>query len=756
MVGISVGNEFQVNTTSAGDQGSPSIAVDAQGNYVVVWQDTGASDTPLTSLLGRQGNIFAQRYDRFGNVIGEEIEVAVGDGLSELDPAVAMDADGNFVVSWTASNIGGTANDVIARRFDNDGDALGDSFVVNSQTSGNQDSSAIAMNAAGQFVITWEGGGQDGDRNGIFAQVYEAAGNPVGDEIAVNNITAGSQNTPVVGIDSSGNFVIAWENQTFIPDAIELETEFGTITATDIEENIFARRFDSTGTPIGDSFVVNAEPDGHRLPSIDMNADGEFVIAWEKFGRNAGIHTQRFNSAGDKLGDEIAIDTFQAPPPSIAGAFLFDEDKPSVAMDADGNVLLTWEADDPSGRARGVFGQYFDSAGAKLGDEFQINTFTRNDQQRVAVVMTPEGTAIAAWESTGQDGNLGGIFAQQLALPAAVEFSQPSFTVNEDGTVVGAEVTLTRDHDLIESDVQVAIAGGTATPGLDFTDTFPLTVTFEPGEAIKTIAIPVLQDNLEEATETLELSITALNNAEIGSQSAATINLLDGDIINEAEPADPAPIDPAPIDPAPIDPTPIDPAPADPTPIDPTPEGRNIRGTFFSDRLTGTAGNDTIRGLPGNDRLRGLAGNDRLFGGRGRDRLMGGSGNDRLAGISGNDRLMGQTGDDILNGGSGRDHLNGGAGRDELMGGRGNDTLIGGADSDTFVLQKGHGTDVIRDFTIGEDVIRLQGRLGLGPLRFRNLSIQQQGDQTLINARGETLAILQGIQASQLDQTSFV
>ena len=143
-------------------------------------------------------------------------------GISELDPVVAMDADGNFVVSWTASNIGDTANDVIARRFDNDGNALGDSFGVNSQTSGNQDSSAIAMNAAGQFVITWEGNRQDGDRNGIFAQVYDAAGNPVGNEIAVNNITAGSQNTPVVGIDSGGNFVIAWQNQRFIPDAIEI------------------------------------------------------------------------------------------------------------------------------------------------------------------------------------------------------------------------------------------------------------------------------------------------------------------------------------------------------------------------------------------------------------------------------------------------------------------------------------------------------------------------------------------------------
>ncbi|MEM9214834.1 MAG: hypothetical protein AAGD25_10865 [Cyanobacteria bacterium P01_F01_bin.150] len=41
----------------------------------------------------------------------------------------------------------------------------------------------------------------------------------------------------------------------------------------------------------------------------------------------------------------------------------------------------------------------------------------------------------------------------------------------------------------------------------------------------------------------------------------------------------------------------------------------------------------------------------------------------------------------------------------------GDDTLIGGVCSNIFVLRKGYGTDLIRDFNIGEDLVRLQGSL---------------------------------------------
>ncbi|MGB3496061.1 MAG: hypothetical protein WBA57_25250, partial [Elainellaceae cyanobacterium] len=422
MVGIPVGNEFQVNTTTIDNQNDSNIAVDAQGNYVVVWE----SDDPDSG----NGGIFAQRYDRFGTAIGGEIEIAADATRDESDPVVGMDANGNFVVTW--SDDGGGDDDVRARRFDSDGNALGDTFLVNTETAGNQDTPNIAMNANGQFVITWESFGQDGDSNGVFAQVYDAAGNLVGGEIAVNNITNGSQGDPVVGIDDSGNFVIAWEDES-----------------TDSAE-INARRFDSAGNPIGDSFVVNTTTDEDQsTPEIAMNADGEFVITWASFGQEGdsdsdGVFAQRYNSAGERIGDEIAVNTTTAE----------DQAQPSVAIDADGNFLITWESDEQDGDDRGIFGQYFDNTGAKQGDEFQINTFTEGSQDDIAVAMTPEGNAVVVWESFGQDGDRDGVFAQQLAVPASVEFSQTAFTVNEDGSVIGAEVTLTRDHDLIESEVQ--------------------------------------------------------------------------------------------------------------------------------------------------------------------------------------------------------------------------------------------------------------------------------------------------------------
>lgn len=235
---------------------------------------------------------------------------------------------------------------------------------------------------------------------------------------------------------------------------------------------------------------------------------------------------------------------------------------------------------------------------------------------------------------------------------------------------------------------------------------------------------------------------------------------------------EPAPEEPAP---EPIDgdagseaPTPPPLPPAEDAPPDLS-TGEVILGSASDDDLTGTVGNDVIRGRSGDDKLKGLSGDDRLIGNGGNDRLIGGSGNDnlrggggddRLRGGSGNDslngngggdRLNGQAGDDLLNGGNGDDRLNGGTGNDELIGGRGDDLLIGGRGDDIFVLGRRQGTDLIRDFNIGEDVIRLQGSLS-----FSDLSFQQQGNSTLIEAGSETLATLRGVQTEQLDRASFV
>ncbi len=140
----------------------------------------------------------------------------------------------------------------------------------------------------------------------------------------------------------------------------------------------------------------------------------------------------------------------------------------------------------------------------------------------------------------------------------------------------------------------------------------------------------------------------------------------------------------------------------------------NINGTSGDDRLQGCKDNETLRGFAGDDLLRGEGGKDELIGAKGDDRLVGGSG------------------DDILNGG------------------RGNDVLEGGSGRDTFVLLGGKNNDRILDFQNGVDLLELPSRLS-----FNDLTILQRGQNTLIQAGNNPLALLVDIQANQITSVDF-
>ena len=193
-----------------------------------------------------------------------------------------------------------------------------------------------------------------------------------------------------------------------------------------------------------------------------------------------------------------------------------------------------------------------------------------------------------------------------------------------------------------------------------------------------------------------------------------------------------------------------------------------LNGGDAADTLSGGEGNDTVRGGKGDDVLVGGAGNDLLFGDRGADRicggdgddtilgdsaidlngepdsLCGGEGNDLMFGNGGPDSLCGGEGNDTLYGGKGDDCLAGGIGDDWLIGGLGNDTLQGGSGRDYFILTARQGSDLIVDFTKGEDVLILTGGLTVD-----RLSFTQQNSATFITIAntGELLAVLNGASA---------
>ena len=139
-----------------------------------------------------------------------------------------------------------------------------------------------------------------------------------------------------------------------------------------------------------------------------------------------------------------------------------------------------------------------------------------------------------------------------------------------------------------------------------------------------------------------------------------------------------------------------------------------LNGGDGDDRAVGQAGQDTLNGGQGNDVLNGGGSQDRLGGGDGDDFLKSGTGNDTANAGKGDDRLFGNRHDDTLNGGQGDDFLNGGGDDDRLNGGTGNDTLKGGAGADEFVFAKGGDSDLVLDFNVGEDRLRIDDALVSG------------------------------------------
>jgi hypothetical protein len=159
-------------------------------------------------------------YDWTTTTSTSEIKVNTVDDQIQQLPKVAMSDSGSFVVIWESDHeqylIDGTLGnyDVYARRLDLLGNALTGEFQVNTETTGTQRATGIAMDASGSFVVVWQTFGQDEPGSyGVFAQRFDANAAPQGAEFQVNDQTVGTQGEPAVAMDDAGNFVITWQSQ---------------------------------------------------------------------------------------------------------------------------------------------------------------------------------------------------------------------------------------------------------------------------------------------------------------------------------------------------------------------------------------------------------------------------------------------------------------------------------------------------------------------------------------------------------------
>jgi hypothetical protein len=145
--GSAVGDDFIVNTTTVNNQWVPSVTALADGRFVVTWLSFDSADG---DIRGRVYN--ADGSPDLTVNAGNDFRVNTETAGYQNAPSVTALADGRFVVTWT-SNDNGADFDIRGRVYNADGSPAADDFRINTETASDQTAASVTALADGRFVV---------------------------------------------------------------------------------------------------------------------------------------------------------------------------------------------------------------------------------------------------------------------------------------------------------------------------------------------------------------------------------------------------------------------------------------------------------------------------------------------------------------------------------------------------------------------------------------------------------------------------
>jgi len=323
--------------------------------------------------------------------MGEEFRINSYTTNKQDDSHVAALANGGFVVTWTSYGQDGGAEGIYGQRYDAAGNKTGGEFQVNTFTNSHQFDASVTALSNGGFVVTWTSYNQGSADYDVYAQRYDATGLKAGEEFLVNTTTANPEYESNIAALSDGGFVVTWTDDAADGDS----------------SGIFGQRYNATGNKVGGEFLINSHTlDTQQNSNVTGLKNGGFVVTWQSFsqdGSSYGIYGQRYHTDGTTDGGEFQVNTTTAN----------QQIGSHVASLADGGFVVTWTSDGQDGNLLGVFAQQYDAVGNKVGNEFQVNTYTGNYQVASSVTGLADGGFMISWESDGQDSSYYGVYAQR-------------------------------------------------------------------------------------------------------------------------------------------------------------------------------------------------------------------------------------------------------------------------------------------------------------------------------------------------------
>lgn len=372
------------------------VARSANGGFVLVWRGDD----------GDQGGIFARLYDAQGRPRGAEFAINNTTLSVQKDPAVAINASGEFVVAWASQSVTTGSAEIIARHYAADGNPITGEVQANLATDGFQAAPAVGIAGNGDYLVAWQNF-SNASSNDIFARRFSAAGAAQTGDLAVNETLPDSQENAAVSLAANGSGVIAWTS--YSQDAGG--------------SGVFQRRISAAGAFLTGETVLNTanSPLLESRPSVSLAADGSLCAAWQaQFVDDIQIALRRFAADGTPVGAEVA---------ASSGADI--KSFAHVAADADGDCLLQYSAEDGD-VADALYVRLFDKNQMPLTDQLSFSTAALLG----GIGADADGDAVVGWIENGA------VLARRVVGPELVDLSA-TLTANSSSASPGGTVRYT-------------------------------------------------------------------------------------------------------------------------------------------------------------------------------------------------------------------------------------------------------------------------------------------------------------------------
>ncbi len=296
------------------DAVTPQVAMDDNGNAIIVWQENDGLNEQIFKSDYRNG-VWTHPVDLSDNISP--------DNQSATAPQVTMDHNGNAIIVWGEND--GLYEQIFKSEY-RSGSWTHPANLADNISPDGQDAvdSHVAIDDNGNAIIIW----RQVDAGGVNQQTFKSeyrSGSWTHPANLADNISPDGQQVlfPKVAMDNNGNAIIVWAEQLagFGSDYQIFKSEYRSGVWTnpgDLSDYI---------SPIGQLATA---------PELAMDDNGNAIIVWEQYDGPGGpvqifkseYRTGVWTNPSD-LSDNIS--------PDGENAFL-----PFVTMDNNGNAIIAW------------------------------------------------------------------------------------------------------------------------------------------------------------------------------------------------------------------------------------------------------------------------------------------------------------------------------------------------------------------------------------------------------------------------------